>query len=69
MRGPHDPAQQDPQALPEGHRPARTADRDLIRKTGAPPKDCPCFSVKDWFEREVKPKYPEAAYIQAVKYI
>jgi len=25
--------------------------------------------VKDWFEREVKPKYPEAAYIQAVNYI
>jgi len=25
--------------------------------------------VKDWFEKEVKPKYPEAAYIQAVKYI
>ncbi|UXY92553.1 N-acetylmuramoyl-L-alanine amidase [Pseudomonas phage LUZ100] len=43
--------------------------RDLIRKTGAPPKDCPCFNVKDWFEKEVKPKYPEAAYIQAVKYI
>lgn len=39
--------------------------RDLIRKTGAPPKECPCFSVKEWFE-QVKVKQPTYAY---VKYI
>lgn len=24
--------------------------RDLIKLTGAPPKDCPCFSVSDWLK-------------------
>ena len=29
--------------------------RDLIKATNAPPKACPCFSVEDWFEADVKP--------------
>lgn len=33
--------------------------RDLIRKTGAPPKDCPSFDVKTWFTKEVLPKQPK----------
>lgn len=31
--------------------------RDLIKKTGAPPKACPSFSVSDWFNEQVLPKY------------
>lgn len=27
--------------------------RDLIRKTKAPPKDCPCFDVWAWFKTEL----------------
>lgn len=37
--------------------------RDLIRKTGAPPKDCPCFEVRDWFDK-VKLKQPTRDYVQ-----
>lgn len=40
--------------------------RDLIKKTGAPPKDCPSFSVKDWFTKEVLPKQPTYSYIKFI---
>ena len=40
--------------------------RDLIKKTGAPPKDCPSFSVKDWFTKEVLPKQPDYSYVKFI---
>lgn len=32
--------------------------RDLIKKTGAPAKDCPCFNAFDWFDKNVKATVP-----------
>ena len=43
--------------------------RDLIRVTGASPKDCPSFSVGDWWTNEVLPKYPDNERFQSVKLI
>lgn len=40
--------------------------RDLIKKTGAPPKDCPCFDAFDWFKKNVQAKYPDATYIRDI---
>ena len=36
--------------------------RDLIRKTAAPPKACPSFEVRHWFD-EVKAKQPSYQYV------
>ena len=40
--------------------------RDLIRKTKAPPKDCPSFSVKDWFNTQVMPHHTGTDHIQFI---
>lgn len=40
--------------------------RDLIKKTGASPKDCPCFDAFDWFDKNVKANYPDALYVRDV---
>lgn len=40
--------------------------RDLIRKTGAPAKDCPCFDVKHWWQTEVLPKQPAYNYVKFI---
>lgn len=42
--------------------------RDLIAATKAPPKACPCFDVKTWFDR-VRLKHPDAQYLSGVRYI
>jgi N-acetyl-anhydromuramyl-L-alanine amidase AmpD len=41
--------------------------RDLIAKTGAPPKACPSFAVTDWWRNEVLPKYPDVERFQSIK--
>ncbi|WP_018868298.1 MULTISPECIES: N-acetylmuramoyl-L-alanine amidase [unclassified Thioalkalivibrio] len=42
--------------------------RDLIKVTGAPPKDCPCFEVSDWYKGIVD-GYPDHEVAQAVQFI
>ncbi len=40
--------------------------RDLIRKTKAPPKDCPSFEVSDWFTTKVLPNHQGTDHIKFI---
>lgn len=41
--------------------------RDLIKKTGAPAKDCPCFDAFGWFKQNVQAQYPDALYLRDIR--
>jgi len=38
--------------------------RNLIRRTGAPPKDCPSFDVRKWWMENMLKDFPQYSYVQ-----